>query len=163
MTSVPSAKGRPRIAAAGPFHRPIGECLQAGSGLAPAEVSSSAFRFYRTIRSILFQFSEGSGGSIFTPSDDGRTGRHRHQPMECPMSRILTVSVLALSLAAGVTGAASAQSYNAPAGIPAATAPGGQFDATGTARHSTARDSRLGTLSTDSLTTGSVQRARTAR
>ncbi|MDV2985213.1 UNVERIFIED_CONTAM: hypothetical protein Q9R58_12900 [Methylobacteriaceae bacterium AG10] len=78
------------------------------------------------------------------------------------MSRILTASALALSLVAAA-GPAAAQSYNAPAGIPAVTAPGGRFDEAGTAQRPTARDSRLGTLPTDSLTTGSVQRARTAR
>jgi len=41
------------------------------------------------------------------------------------MTRLVTASALALSLAAGLSSAASAQSYNAPAGIPAATAPGG--------------------------------------
>ena len=79
------------------------------------------------------------------------------------MSRILTASALALSLVAGITGPAAAQSYNAPAGIPAVTAPGGQFDETGTVQRHTARDSRLGLQPTDGLTTGSVQRARTAR
>lgn len=41
------------------------------------------------------------------------------------MSRILAASALTLALVAGLPAAASAQSYNAPAGIPAATAPGG--------------------------------------
>ena len=41
------------------------------------------------------------------------------------MSRILTASALVLSLVAGLPAAASAQSYTAPAGIPAVTAPGG--------------------------------------
>ncbi|KQQ23130.1 hypothetical protein ASF53_23275 [Methylobacterium sp. Leaf123] len=79
------------------------------------------------------------------------------------MSRILTASVLALALTAGVTGSAAAQSYNAPAGIPAVTAPGGQSDEAGLMQRHTTRDSRLGTVSADSLTTGSVHRSRTAR
>lgn len=41
------------------------------------------------------------------------------------MSRVLAASALALSLVAGLPTAASAQSYMAPAGIPAVTAPGG--------------------------------------
>jgi hypothetical protein len=41
------------------------------------------------------------------------------------MARIVTASVLALSLVAGLPAVASAQSYTAPAGIPAAAAPGG--------------------------------------
>jgi hypothetical protein len=83
--------------------------------------------------------------------------------MEYSMTRILTASVLALSLAAGVTGPASAQSYNAPAGIPTVTAPGGLNDA-GAVQRSTVRDTRLGTLPADAdLTTGSVRRPHHAR
>ena len=55
------------------------------------------------------------------------------------MSRILTASALAFSLVAGLPAAASAQSYTAPAGIPAVTAPGGlegSVDASYLGRHS---------------------------
>lgn len=55
------------------------------------------------------------------------------------MSRILTASALALSLVAGLPAAAFAQSYTAPAGIPAVTAPGGlvgSVDASNIARRS---------------------------
>ncbi len=77
------------------------------------------------------------------------------------MSRILTVSVLALSLAAGVTGSAFAQSYNAPAGIPAVTAPGGLVGAAGpgNVERYLDRDGRYGTVSVDGVyTTGSAVR-----
>ena len=67
------------------------------------------------------------------------------------MSRLLAASVLALSLAAGT--AAQAQSYTAPAGIPAATAPGGA------AVYESGRGWTGSTASTyDRLTTGSVTR-----
>ncbi len=76
------------------------------------------------------------------------------------MSRILAASVLALAL----TTAASAQSYNAPAGIPTVTAPGGLVDDVGGVQRSTVRDTRLGTLPADAnLTTGSVRRTHHAR
>lgn len=69
-------------------------------------------------------------GAILLSSDDGQgltapqavTAAH---PMEFPMTHLVTASALALSLVASLSSAASAQSYNAPAGIPAATAPGG--------------------------------------
>ncbi|KAB7786949.1 hypothetical protein [Methylorubrum populi] len=76
------------------------------------------------------------------------------------MSRILTASVLALAL----TTAASAQSYNAPAGIPTAAAPGSLSDDAGAVLRPMARDARLGTLPADAnLTTGSVRRTHHAR
>ncbi len=75
------------------------------------------------------------------------------------MSRLLTAAALALSLTAGLTGAASAQSYNAPAGIPTATAPGG-LDGT----HHGQRLQQSGAAATDTVfTTGSIRRARSAR
>ncbi|SFM32923.1 hypothetical protein [Methylobacterium pseudosasicola] len=67
------------------------------------------------------------------------------------MSRLLAASVLALTLAANTT--AQAQSYTAPAGIPAAAAPGGA---------SVSEPSRAWTggaaIASDRLTTGSVTR-----
>lgn len=85
-------------------------------------------------------------------------------PMESLMSRILTASVLALTLAAGVTGTASAQSYNAPTGIPTVTAPGGLVSDVIAVQRPTARDTRLGTVPADAnLTTGSLQRTHHAR
>ena len=44
-------------------------------------------------------------------------------PMEPTMTKILSAVLVAASLVAGT--AAQAQSYNAPAGIPTQTAPGG--------------------------------------
>lgn len=80
--------------------------------------------------------------------------------MKYPMTRILTASVLALAL----TTAASAQSYNAPAGIPAVTAPGGLADDVGAVQRPTARDTRFGTLPAGAdLTTGSVRRTHHTR
>ena len=75
------------------------------------------------------------------------------------IARIAAGAILGLAL----TTAASAQSYNAPAGIPAVTAPGGLNDA-GAVQRSTVRDTRLGTLPADAdLTTGSVRRPHHAR
>lgn len=78
------------------------------------------------------------------------------------MTRI--IAALAFSLAVGVTGPALAQSYNAPAGIPAVTAPGGLIGDVGAVQRSSARDARLGTLPADAeLNTGSVRRMHHAR
>ncbi len=82
------------------------------------------------------------------------------------MTRTLTASALALSLVAGLTGAASAQSYNAPAGIPAVTAPGGLEGsaASGNLRRYEQRFDRLGTVAVEGVyTTGSIGRVHTAR
>lgn len=82
------------------------------------------------------------------------------------MSRILAASALALSLVAGLTGAASAQSYNAPAGIPSATAPGGLTGtaAVGNLRRFEQRFERPGTATVEGVyATGSIGRARNAR
>lgn len=81
------------------------------------------------------------------------------------MFRILTASTLALSLVAGLPGAASAQSYTAPAGIPAVTAPGGLdgiADASNLGRRSyqsAPRDVSVETIDT----TGSVHAPQAAR
>nr|WP_183507743.1 hypothetical protein [Methylobacterium brachythecii] len=61
--------------------------------------------------------------------------------MEPAVSRILTASVLALSLVAGLPAVASAQSYTAPAGIPAAAAPGG-FEGSAAASNLSGYDGR---------------------
>ncbi|MCJ2082609.1 hypothetical protein [Methylobacterium sp. J-090] len=85
------------------------------------------------------------------------------------MSRILAASALALSLVAGVTGAASAQSYTAPAGIPSVTAPGGLDGfAASTPQRRFDRSAPGAVSGGDIATTGSIRasqavRARTAR
>ncbi len=76
------------------------------------------------------------------------------------ISRIAAGAILGLAL----TTAASAQSYNAPAGIPAVTAPGGLADDVGAVQRPTARDTRFGTLPAGAdLTTGSVRRTHHTR
>jgi hypothetical protein len=72
--------------------------------------------------------------------------------MELIMSRLLAASALVFALAAG---SAQAQSYTAPAGIPAATAPGNSDAARGWSRNVS------GTF--DGLTTGSVSQERQGR
>ncbi|GJE57002.1 MULTISPECIES: hypothetical protein [Methylobacterium] len=67
------------------------------------------------------------------------------------MTRLLTASALALALVGAVPAAALAQSYNAPAGIPAQAAPGTSVEQ-GAGHGWTA--ATPGTY--DSLTTGSV-------
>ncbi|KQP34958.1 hypothetical protein [Methylobacterium sp. Leaf100] len=85
------------------------------------------------------------------------------------MSRILTLSVLALTAVAGLTGAASAQSYTAPAGIPAVTAPGGVAGAPANDRHRLDGAVPAWVVGADVATTGSLRaphpaiRSRTAR
>ncbi|MGX5775553.1 hypothetical protein [Methylorubrum zatmanii] len=82
------------------------------------------------------------------------------------MSRILTVSALALSLAAGLTGAASAQSYNAPAGIPAVAAPGGLNATAGsdTVRYRAERAGQSAAVAVEGVeATGSIHHRRSAR
>lgn len=84
------------------------------------------------------------------------------------MTRFVTASALALSLAAGLSSAASAQSYNAPAGIPAVTAPGGLEGtaAPGNLRRYEQRFDRnaVGPISVDRAeTTGSIGRTYGAR
>ncbi|MBD8907883.1 hypothetical protein [Methylorubrum zatmanii] len=74
------------------------------------------------------------------------------------ISRIATGTILAL----GLSGAASAQSYNAPAGIPAVTAPGGLtgLAGPGNVQRYMDGDSRYGTVSVEGVyTTGSAARA----
>ena len=74
------------------------------------------------------------------------------------MSSILKVSALALALAAAPTAAALAQSYTAPAGIPAATAPGAA------AGRTVERNLfRVVPGADDAIVTGSVGRVRTHR
>ncbi|GEP11163.1 hypothetical protein [Methylobacterium gnaphalii] len=68
------------------------------------------------------------------------------------MSRLLAASALVLTLAAG---SAQAQSYTAPAGIPAAAAPGNSDAVRGWSRNAS------GTF--DGLTTGSVSQQRQGR
>ncbi|WP_375462755.1 hypothetical protein [uncultured Methylobacterium sp.] len=80
------------------------------------------------------------------------------------MSRILTASVLALSLLTAGT-AAQAQSYTAPAGIPAQAAQSGAAWQNGTSRYGSDRfgDDRRTSVAPsadDALTTGSVVRSR---
>ena len=73
------------------------------------------------------------------------------------ISRIVAGAVLGLAL----TTAASAQSYNAPAGIPAVTAPGGLVGIAGpgNVERYLDRDGRHGTVSVDGVyTTGSTVR-----
>ncbi|MDV2985214.1 UNVERIFIED_CONTAM: hypothetical protein Q9R58_12905 [Methylobacteriaceae bacterium AG10] len=73
------------------------------------------------------------------------------------ISRIVAGAVLGLAL----TTAASAQSYNAPAGIPAVTAPGGLVGAAGpgNVERYLDRGGRYGTVSVDGVyTTGSTVR-----
>lgn len=82
------------------------------------------------------------------------------------MTRILTVSALALTLAAGLTGAASAQSYTAPAGIPVETTPGGLIGSTApdTLRSRVERADPSSPVTADGVqTTGSVRHGRRAR
>ncbi len=84
------------------------------------------------------------------------------------MPRILTASALALSLVAGLTTAASAQSYMAPAGIPAVTAPGGLEGAAAAAnlRAYEGRSDRVrpGEVSVEGVyTTGSIRAPRAVR
>jgi hypothetical protein len=79
------------------------------------------------------------------------------------ISRIAAGAILGLAL----TTAASAQSYNAPAGIPAVTAPGGLVGIAGpgNVERYLDRDGRHGTVSVDGVyTTGSTVRgARTVQ
>jgi len=73
------------------------------------------------------------------------------------ISRIVAGAALTLAL----TTAASAQSYNAPAGIPAVTAPGGLVGIAGPGNieRYLDRDGRHGTVSVDGVyTTGSTVR-----
>lgn len=74
-------------------------------------------------------------------------------------SRLLAAAVLGLSLST----AASAQSYTAPAGIPAVTAPGGLEGRAADANLAAARNvSTYGTnveISVGEVTTGSVRRS----
>ena len=73
-------------------------------------------------------------------------------PMEPAMTRFLATSALTLSLLAGAS-AAQAQSYNAPAGIPSATAPGSSVEVNVGRSWSTTAPGAY-----DSLTTGSTAR-----
>ncbi|KQT61025.1 hypothetical protein ASG52_17465 [Methylobacterium sp. Leaf456] len=84
------------------------------------------------------------------------------------MTRLVTASALALSLVAGLSSAASAQSYNAPAGIPAATAPGGLEGTAGAGnlyRYEQRFDrNAVGPISVERVeTTGSIGRTHGAR
>lgn len=73
------------------------------------------------------------------------------------MTRILATSVLSLALLAGAS-AAQAQSYNAPAGIPATTAPGSSVEV------NVGRNRSATTPGTyDSLSTGSTVRRHNGR
>lgn len=81
------------------------------------------------------------------------------------MSRLVAASVLALSLTAGLSSAASAQSYNAPAGIPAVTAPGG-LDGLAASGNLQRYEQRLGRATVGPIrierveTTGAIRRVR---
>ncbi|GAB6843460.1 hypothetical protein JCM2811A_24620 [Methylorubrum rhodinum] len=96
----------------------------------------------------------------------GRIAPNRMEfPMSRLVSRLVTASALALSLVGGLSSTASAQSYNAPAGIPAVTAPGG-LEGTAAAGNLQRYEQRLGRATVGPIridrveTTGSIRRAR---